>query len=180
MARRISARISLRATSRANNRRQAFVLLILGVVCLLLAWLLHLNPFTDPIGVLVLGICMLVAFVFNPYRLAVASWMMTLIGIEVYFVYKHIIPNNQILGTFLIAEAIALFLVAMMARQGWVKAGAFSPAFIIAVIGVFEYLIIAGTIPFNSLSFPLSLWFPGVVLLLFGLFYLLTSGSYKR
>ena len=173
-------RISLRATSRANNRRQAFILLILSVVCLLLAWLLHLNPFVYPIGVVVLGICMLIAFIFNPYRLAVASWMLTLIGIEVYFVYKGIIPNSQILGTFLVIEAIALFLVAMMARQGWIKAGAFSPAFTVGVIGIVEYLITAHIIPFNDLSFPLSLWFPGVVLLLFGLFYLLTSGTNRR
>lgn len=169
-------RISVRATHRANNLIQSYILLIFGVVCLLLAWLLHLNPFAYPIGVLVFGIGMLIAFLFNPYRLAVVSWMMTLIGIEVYFVYKHTIPDNQILATFLMAAAIALLLVAIMARRGYVKAGALSPAIIIGVIGVFEYLLIADMIPFNTLAFPLSLWFPGIGFLLFGLLYLLTSG----
>jgi len=169
-------RISVRATHRANNLLQAYILLIFGVVCLLLAWLLHLNPFAYPIGVLVFGIGTLIAFLFNPDRLAVVSWMMTLIGIEVYFVYKNTIPGNQILATFLMTAAIALLLVAIMARRGYVKAGALSPAIIIGVIGVFEYLLIARMIPFNTLAFPLSLWFPGIGFLLFGLLHLLTSG----
>lgn len=168
-------KISVRATHRANNLIQSYILLIFGVVCLLLAWLLHLNPFVYPIGVLVFGVGMLIAFLFNPYRLAVVSWMMTLIGIEVYFVYKNTIPGNQILATFLMLAAIALLLVAIMARRGYVKAGALSPAIIIGIIGIFEYLLIARMIPFNTLAFPLSLWFPGIGFLLFGLFYLLTS-----
>lgn len=169
-------RISVRATNHANNLRQAYVLLILGVVCLLLAWLLKLKPFTYPIGVVAFGVGMLVAFFFNPYRLAIASWLITIIGVEVYFVYNNTIPGNQILATFIIAAAIGLLFVAIMARRGYVKASALSPAFIIGAIGIGEYLLVARVIPFNDLAFPLSLWFPGVGLLLFGLSYLLSSG----
>ncbi len=169
-------RISVRATHRTNNLIQSYILLIFGVVCLLLAWLLHLDPLVYPIGVLVFGIGTLIAFLFNPDRLAVVSWMMTLIGIEVYFVYRNSIPNNQILATFLMTTAIALLFVAIMARRGYVKAGALSPAIIIGVIGVFEYLLVGHIIPFDTVAFPLSLWFPGIGFLLFGLFYLLTSG----
>ncbi len=168
-------RLSIRANSRLNSRRQALTLLIFGIICLLLAWLLHLNPFVYPIGVLVFGLCTLFAFVFNPYRLAVVSWIMTFIGIEVYFVYNHTIPGNQILGTFIVAAALGLAAVAMMARRGYVKAGALSPAFIIGIIGILEYLINARVLPFNDLAFPLSLWFPGIALLLFGAFYLLPA-----
>lgn len=169
-------RISIRANNRYNSRRQALLLLAFGIVCLLLAWLLHLNSFAQPIGVLVFGLCTLIAFVFNPHRLAVVGWMMTFIGIDAYFVYNNTIPGNQILGTFLIAAALGLLAVAMMARRGYVKAGALSPAFIIGIVGILEYLITARLLPFNDLAFPLSLWFPGVGLLLFGLFYYLTSG----
>ena len=169
-------RISIRANSRYNSRRQALLLLAFGVICLLLAWLLHLNPFTQPIGVLVFGLCTLIAFLFNPQRLAVMGWMLTFIGIDAFFVYTNTIPGNQILGTFLIAAALGLIAVAMMARRGYVKAGAISPAIIIGIVGIVEYLVTAHVLPFNDLAFPLSLWFPGIGLLLFGLFYYFTSG----
>ena len=169
-------RISIRANSHFNNRRQALILLVCGVICLLLAWLLHLNPFAQPIGVLVFGLCALIAFFMNPYRLAIVGWMMTFIGIDVFFVYTNTVPGNQILGTFLIAAALGLIAVALMARRGYVKAGAVSPAIIIGIVGIIEYLINAHVLPFNDLAFPLSLWFPGIGLLLFGLFYYFRSG----
>ena len=48
-----------RAVKRTTSRLQAFLLLILGVLCLLVAWLLHPNPFAYPVGILVLGLGML-------------------------------------------------------------------------------------------------------------------------
>ena len=54
-------RIFGRRTTHAKNLRQAYVLLILGVITLLAAWLLHPNLANYPIGPLVLGIGFIMA-----------------------------------------------------------------------------------------------------------------------
>ena len=73
----MSTKVSLRAPSRTNNRRQAYAMLLLGIICLLAAWLLHPSTGNYPIGVMVLGIGILIATLINPYRLMAASWLVT-------------------------------------------------------------------------------------------------------
>ncbi len=63
--------ISSGAISRSKNLTQAYVLLILGIVCLLAAWLIHPNTSEYPVGVMIFGFGMLIACIINPYRLVI-------------------------------------------------------------------------------------------------------------
>src|SRR6266404_6881303 len=74
----MSIKVSLHAPSRTNNRRQAYAMLLLGIICLLAAWLSHPSTGNYPIGVMVLGVGILIATLINPYRLMAASWLVTL------------------------------------------------------------------------------------------------------
>ena len=73
----MSRKNPVRAAKRTNSRLQAFLLLILGVFCLLAAWLLHPNAYAYPVGVLVLGLGMLLAAALNPYRLMIGGILTT-------------------------------------------------------------------------------------------------------
>lgn len=156
----------------SKDRQQAYVLLLLGVVFLVLAWLLHPSTGEYPVGVLLLGLGMLLATAINPFRLVSASFLVTFLGIAVYLAFKRLIPGNQILSYYILAIGLALLGIALMARRGYVKAGAVTPGILVIIVGVLEYLLAAGLTPPNFVPFMLSLWLPGFGLLALGLVYL--------
>ena len=80
----MSRKNPVRAAKRTNSRLQAFLLLILGVFCVLAAWLLHPNPYAYPVGILVLGLGMLLAAALNPHRLVIGGILTALIGMAVF------------------------------------------------------------------------------------------------
>jgi hypothetical protein len=73
---------SVSAGGRANNYRQAYALLLLGVVLLVVAWLGFLNPY--PLGVLIFGVGMLEVAPLNPRRFLSAGWLMTSQGVATF------------------------------------------------------------------------------------------------
>ncbi|HEY7414617.1 MAG TPA: hypothetical protein VH593_05460 [Ktedonobacteraceae bacterium] len=152
--------------------RQALALLLLGIICLLIAWLLH--P-TYPIGVLVLGLGMLVAVLFNPHRLVIAASLVTAVGLAVFLFFSHALPGNQVLSSYIVAIGIGLLAIAFATRRGYVGAGAVSPALIVLLVGVVEALLAANLTPPGFISFMLSFWLPGLGLLVLGLIYLFAN-----
>ncbi len=116
----MSRKNPVRAAKRTNSRLQAFLLLILGVFCVLAAWLLHPNPYAYPVGILLLGLGMLLAAALNPYRLVIGGILTTLIGMAVFLSFKPVIPvlRGQDLVTFLLAIGLALLGIALMTRRG--------------------------------------------------------------
>ncbi len=170
-----------RPFARARNRRQAYVLLALGVLFLIAAitvhLVLHISPFTYPLGIFLLGIGLLIAMFFNPHRLAVVTWMALFIGLEVFLLYKNILPGRQTLPTFILAIGLALLGIAIMGKRGYVRAGALSPAILVLITGIVEYFLFANQLPSFVVPFLLSLWVPAIGLLLFGLYYLATVGG---
>jgi hypothetical protein len=167
--------ISGRAMSRPAHATQAYVLVLLGIICLLGALLLHLNPFAYPVGLFLFGLGMLIAVAFNPYRLAIGGILVTLVGIAIFFAFKPLIPYSG--GLLIIAIGLALLGIAFMARRGYVGAGAVTPAIIVIIVGLVEYGPAAHFLPANYAAAILSLWFPGVGLLLLGFIYLLVDRS---
>lgn len=165
-----------RATIRTNNRRQAFVLLILGVLCLLGVFFLHYNVNNYPAGVLLLGLGILIAAFIQPFRLMAAGWLTTALGIAVYLFFAHLLPGSQVLSSYILAIGIGLLGIAFMARRGYIRAGAVTPGIIVVVVGVIEYLLAANLTPSNFIPFMLSLWLPGIGLLVLGVLYLAISG----
>lgn len=173
-------KVSQRGTSRSKNLTQAYVLLLLGIVCLLAAWLIHPNSSVYPIGVMILGFGMLIASVINPYRLVVASFLTTTLGIAAYLFFKHLISGNEVFPVYIIAIGIGLIGIALMARRGYVGAGAVTPGILVLGVGIIEYLLvggysIGGLTPDRFISFMLSLWLPGIGLTILGVLYLLRS-----
>lgn len=173
-------KISLQTASQSNNLRQAYVLLILGLVCLLAAWLIHPNTGEYPIGVMIFGFGMLIACIINPYRLVIASFLTTALGIAVFLFFKHLIPGNEVFPEYIIAIGIALIGIALMARRGYVGAGAITPGIFVLGVGIVEYWLIGGyniggLTTDRFLSFMLSLWLPGIGLFLLGVIYLFLS-----
>jgi hypothetical protein len=165
-----------RAAVRARSRRQAFVLLILGVLCLLGVWLLNYNVYNYPVGVLLLGVGILIAAFINPFRLMAAGWLITALGIATYLTFTHLIPGGQVLAYYILAIGVALFIIALTARQGYIRAGAITPALLIILVGILEFLLAANLTPSNFIPFMLSLWLPGIGLLVLGLIYFLIGG----
>src|SRR5215469_9797457 len=125
-----------RAATRTNSRLQAFVLLLLGMLCVLAAWLLHPNPFAYPVGVFVLGLGLLLAAALNPYRLLIGGILTTLLGMAVFLSFQPIIPvlKGQDLVTFLLAIGLALLGIAVMTRRGFIGAGAVTPGLIVVAV----------------------------------------------
>jgi hypothetical protein len=162
-----------RAAKRATRRLQAFLLLLSGVLCLLAAWLLHPNPFAYPIGIVVLGLGMLVAAALNPYRLVAGGILTTLIGVAVFLSFKPVIPvlRGQDLVTFLLAVGLAELAIALMTRRGYIGAGAVTPDLIVVAVASIELLLAEHLTPGNFVPFMLSLWLPGIGLLVLGLMY---------
>lgn len=176
----MSNKISLQMASKSNKLWQAYALLILGFVCLLAAWLIHPNTGEYPIGVMIFGFGMLIACIVNPYRLVIASFLTSALGIAVYLFFSHRIPGSEVFPVYIIAIGIALIGIALMARRGYVGAGAITPGIFVLGAGIVEYWLIGGyniggLTTDRFLSFMLSLWLPGIGLTLLGVIYLLIS-----
>jgi len=171
----MSRKFSGHAVTRAKNLYQAYVLLLLGIIFLLLAWLLHPSTSEYPIGVMMLGIGMAIAALLNPYRLVIASWLTTLLGIAVFLSFSHRIPGDQVFPAYIIAMGVALIGIALMGRRGYIKAGAITPGIIVLLVGIIEALLLAGRTPNNFVPFMLSLWLPGIGLCVLGLLYVVAS-----
>src|SRR5579884_3963348 len=129
----MSKRRPLERTRRAKNARQSVLLLLLGVICLLLAWLLHPRA---PLGILVFGVGMMIAAVYNPYRLMAAAWITTTIGVPVFLFFGHYIPGNEVFPAYIIALGVGLLGIAMMGRRGYIGRGAVTPGILVLGIGV--------------------------------------------
>jgi hypothetical protein len=172
----MSKKFSMHAVNHTHKLRQAYALLLLGVVFLVLAWLLHPSTRDYPVGVLLFGAGMLMASLLNPYRLVSASMLVTLLGIATFLTFKHLIPGNQVLSYYILAIGLALLGIALMVRRGYVGTGAVTPGLLVVIAGVIEYLVAVGDTPPNFISFMLSLWLPGIGLLVLGFVYLLISG----
>jgi len=162
-----------RAAKRTNSRLQAFLLLILGVFCVLAAWLLHPNPYAYPVGILVFGLGMLLAAALNPYRVGIGGILTALIGMAVFLSFKPVIPvlRGQDLITFLLAIGLAELAIALMTRRGYIGAGAVTPGLIVVAVAIIELLLAKHLTPGNFVPFMLSLWLPGIGLLVLGLIY---------
>ncbi len=157
-------------TTHQSNRKQAFALLIIGVLSLLGALLLRSNPY--PVGIFVFGLGMLISTLFNPYRLMTAGILMTTIGISIYLAYSRtFIPSGG--STLYLAIAVGLLAIAFAARRGYIGAGAITPALLVLVVGLIEYPPAAHLLPSNYVAFLLSLWLPAIGLLALGVVYLL-------
>src|SRR5438045_1924719 len=161
----MSKKISMRAVNHTHKLRQAYALLLLGVVFLVLALLLHPSTRDYPVGVLLFGVGMLIASLLNPYRLVSASMLVTLLGIATFLTFKHLIPGNQILAYYILAIGLALLGIALMARRGYVRAGAVTPGLLVVGVGIIEYLLAAGYTPPGLIPSMLSLRIPALDLL---------------
>jgi hypothetical protein len=158
---------SMSTGSRAKNRRQAYALLLLGVVFLAVAWLGILNPY--PLGVLLFGLGMLGVAPLNPRRFLPAGWLMTSLGVATFLMFRQYIPDSQVLTAHLLAIGLGLLGIAWIARRGYISAGALTPALFVVGVGVTEYLQAAHLTPSILVPFALSLWLPGSGLFLLGL-----------
>jgi hypothetical protein len=171
----MSKKFSGHAATRARSRRQALLLFLFGIICLLAAWLIHPSPNTYPIGVMVFGVCLFMAALVNPYKLMAAGWLMLLLGIAVFLFFSGRISGGQVFPAYIIAMGVALFAIALMGRRGYIKAGAVTPGLIVLLVGIIEALLVANRTPPNFLSFMLSLWLPAYALLILGVGYTLAS-----
>ena len=176
----MSTKIFPRTSSKNTMYLQAYVLLILGIACLLAALLIHPSTSDYPVGVMIFGLGMLIACIVNPYRLVIASFLTTTLGIAVYLFFKHLIAGNEVFPEYIIAMGIGLIGIALMARLGYVGTGALTPGIFVLGVGIIEYWLISGysvgsLTPERFITFMLSLWLPSSGLLLLGLIYLLLS-----
>src|SRR5207245_3999367 len=136
-------------------------------VFLTLAWLGMFNAFS--IGVLLFGLGMLGAAPFNPRRFLSAGWLMTSLRVVTFLMFRHYIPDSQVLTAHLLAIGVGLLGIAWMARRGYVAAGVLTPGIFVVGVGVTEYLQAAHLTPSTLVPFALSLWLPGFGLLALGL-----------
>ncbi len=149
---------------------QSYVLVGLGIIFLLGAWLLHPDYRTYPLGLFLFGAGILVASLLNPYRLLIAGILLTLIGISIFLAFKPLIPDGN--GTLFFAVGLSLLAIAFAARRGYVSKGPITPALIILFVGLIEYGPTYHYFPSGFAPFILSLWFPGLGLLALGIIYL--------
>lgn len=166
---------SLPAGNRVNNRRQAYALLLLGVVFLFIAWLGILNPYA--LGVLLFGLGMLAVAPLNPRRYLSAGWLTTSLGVATFLMFRNYIPASQILAAHLLAIGLGLLGIAWMAQRGYTSRGELTPGLFVVGVGVTEFLQAAHLTPSPLVPFALSLWLPGSGLFVLGLVALMTSGS---
>jgi len=166
--------VTVTTPSRTHTIRQAYVLVVLGVILLTLAWFLQLNPLTYPLGLLLFGVGMLIGAIFNPHRLLIGGILVTAIGTSIFLAYKHtIIPDAG--NSIILAIGLGMVGIALAARRGYITAGALTPAVIVLLAGLVEYGPTRNLLPVATASFILSLWFPGLGLLVLGLIYALVS-----
>jgi hypothetical protein len=166
---------SLPAGNRVTNRRQAYALLLLGVVFLFIAWLGILNPYA--LGVLLFGLGMLAVAPLNPRRYLSAGWLTTSLGVATFLMFRNYIPASQILAAHLLAIGLGLLGIAWMAQRGYTSRGELTPGLFVVGVGVTEVLQAAHLTPSPLVPFALSLWLPGSGLFVLGLVALMTSGS---
>jgi hypothetical protein len=162
--------------AQANRLRQVYTLLALGVVFLLAALILRPDPYGFPAGVLLFGVGMLIAMLLYPLRLGVGGCLTTALGAAVFLTFKHIIPGNLVLALYILAIGIGLLGIALLARRGYIGKGALSPAIIVLLVGIVEVLLSLNLTPPNFVSFMLSLWLPGIGLLVVGIAYFFSNG----
>src|SRR5712692_9578996 len=129
---------SASASSRANNRRQASVLLLLGVIFLTVAWLSMFNSYS--IGVLLFGLGMLLAATLNPRRFLSVGWLTTMLGVAAFVISRQYIPNSQILTAHILTIGLGLLGIASMARRFSIGEGILTSAFFVLGLGIVEYL----------------------------------------
>jgi hypothetical protein len=165
--------VPISASSRNNNRWQAYTLLLLGMLFLVGAWLRLLNAY--PVGELFFGSSMLAAAMFNTRRFLAVAWLTTLIGLAGFLIFGHILPGNQILAVHVMAIGLGILGIRWMARHGYISTDTMMPGLVIISVGIIEYLQAAHLTPAHFLSFALSLWLPGYGLLVLGLVCLVTS-----
>ncbi len=155
--------------SRPYNRNvlQSYILLGFGIVFLVGALLIPLNPRDEPIGLFFFGLGLLVAAIANPTHLVISGLFYFFLGAAFFLAFKRLLPFDNAL--LIIVIGLALLGIALMARRGYVGAGALTPAIFTLLVGLIQYppLGIARLIA----AFILSLWFPGIALLILGLVY---------
>ncbi len=166
--------LTARGTANKGSRIQCYVLLGLGIIFLLGALLLHLNTSVYPIGLLLFGLGMLVAAFFNPYRLLLAGILVSLIGLSIFFAFKSVIPNGG--NTLYLAIGLALLAIAFASKRGYIGHGPITPAIIVLIVGLIEYPPTFHLFPAGVVPFVLSLWFPGLLLLILGIIYWFVNG----
>ncbi len=171
----MSQPFSLPAANRVNTRRQAYALLLLGVVFLFIAWLGILNPYA--LGVLLFGLGMLGVAPLNPRRYLSAGWLTTSLGVATFLMFRNSIPASQVLTAHLLAIGLGLLGIAWMAHRGYTNRGELTPGLFVVGVGVTEFLQAAHLTPSTLVPFALSLWLPGSGLFVLGLIALVTSGS---
>src|SRR5258708_34159464 len=142
----MSNKVRLHAASHVQNLRQAYALLLLGIICLLAAWLLHPDTRIYPIGVLVLGIGMLIATIINPYRLMAASLLITPAGIATFLTFKNLIPGNQAFPALIIALGLGLTGALMTCRR-FIGSAAITPSLLVLLIGILQSLLAVNLTP---------------------------------
>ena len=152
--------------SHQRDTIQAYILLGFGLLFLLGALFLHLNPFAAPVGLLFFGLGLLVAALFNLFRIAIAGVIFTLIGAAIFIAYKPLIPYDG--GLVVIAVGLAWLCLAFLARRGYIGTGAVSPGLLVLLVGFFLYPPTGRAATRLFAPFILSLWFPAVALLLLG------------
>jgi len=152
---------------------QSYILIGLGVLFLLGAVILRLNPLATPVGLFLLGLSLLAASIVNPARLAIAGILYTFIGAAIFLAFKPLIPFDG--SIVVIASGLALLGIALAARRGYVSAGALTPGVFVLLVGLLLYPPVGGTVSMILAPFILSLWFPGVALLVLGLVYRFVS-----
>jgi hypothetical protein len=158
---------------RLHNREavQAYLLLGFGVICLLGALLLRLDYRVYPLGLFLFGLGLLIAATVNPSDLMIAGLFFTLVGAAFFLALRQLLPFDNAL--LIIAIGLALIGIALVARRGYVKAGALTPGLFTLLVGIIQYPPL-GIAP-RIAPFILSLWFPGVALLILGLVYWFVS-----
>ena len=162
--------LTAHGTANKGSRTQCYVLIGLGIIFLLGALLLHLSPYAYPIGLLLFGLGMLVAAFFNPYRLLLAGILVSFVGLSIFFAFKSVIPNGG--NTLYLAIGLALLAIAFASKRGYIGHGPITPAIIVLIVGLIEYPPTFRLFPAGVVPFALSLWLPGIGLLILGIVYL--------
>jgi hypothetical protein len=155
--------------TRPYKMMQSYILIGLGVLLLLGALLLKLNPFAVPVGLFLFGLGLLVAAFINPTRLVIAGVLYTFVGAAIFIAYKPLIPYDN--GLVVLAIGLALLAIALASRRGYIRVGALTPAIFVIVIGLFLYPPVGRVATMLFAPFILSLWFPGIAFLLLGTLY---------
>ena len=100
---------------------------------------------------------------------------MTSLGVATFLMFRHYIPDSQVLTAHILAIGLGLLGIAWMAHRGYIGAGALTPGLFVVGFGVIEYLQSAHLIPSTFVPFVLSLWLPGSGLFALGLISLATT-----